>query len=101
MNVPPGSPLVRQGDDGDTFFAVGSGRLRVVQDGRELRTIGAGAHFGEIALLLDVPRTATVEAITPVRVFRLGRPGFDRLVADAFRGGVIDPAVSIDEVWQH
>ena len=101
VNVPARSPLVRQGDDGDAFFAVGSGRLRVVQDGRELRTIGAGAHFGEIALLLDVPRTATVEAITPVRVFRLGRPGFDRLVAEAFRGGVIDPAVSADEVWQH
>jgi CRP-like cAMP-binding protein/Zn-dependent protease len=101
MNISPGSLVIREGEEGDTFFAVGSGRLRVVKDGRELRTIGPGAHFGEIALLLDVPRTATVEAITPVRVFCLGRPGFDRLVADAFRDRVIDPAVSIDEVWQH
>jgi CRP-like cAMP-binding protein len=64
-------------------------------------SLGAGAHFGEIALLHDVPRTATVLARTPVRAFRLGRDGFDRLVAGAFRGGTLKPATGSERTWQH
>jgi CRP-like cAMP-binding protein len=56
----------------------------VTQDGRRLRTLGAGDHFGELALLLDVPRTATVRAVTPTRLFRVDRDAFDQLVRRAF-----------------
>ena len=48
-------------------------------------TLGPGEHFGEIALIEHVPRTATVAARTPVRAFRLDRDGFDELVAGSFR----------------
>jgi CRP-like cAMP-binding protein len=83
----PGSEVMRQGDVGDAFYAISSGQVDIVRDGAVVNTIGPGAHFGEIALLMDVPRTATVVARTPVRAFRIDRDGFDRLVANVFRRG--------------
>ena len=82
---PPGTDVVREGESGDTFYVVGSGRLDVVVGTQRVREVGAGEHFGEIALLLDVPRTATVTARTPVRLFALDRSAFERVVARSFR----------------
>jgi CRP-like cAMP-binding protein len=101
INVPPGESIVEQGDVGDSFYAIGSGQLDVFENGRSVRTLGAGSHFGEIALLLDVPRTATVVARTPSRLFRLDREGFDRIVKAAFAKGTLNPYISPDTVWQH
>jgi CRP-like cAMP-binding protein len=84
-NVQAGDVLVTEGEPGDAFYAIESGRLDVFTGRERVRTLGPGQHFGEVALLADIPRTATVRAATPARVFRLGREGFDRLVADAFR----------------
>jgi CRP-like cAMP-binding protein/Zn-dependent protease len=83
----PGSEIMRQGDVGDAFYAISSGQVDIVRDAEVVNTIGPGAHFGEIALLMDVPRTATVVARTAVRTFRIDREGFDRLVANVFRRG--------------
>jgi CRP-like cAMP-binding protein len=88
-NLPPGAVLMREGEPGDAFWAIGSGQVRVRIGGREVRVLGAGSHVGEKALLNDSPRTATVEAATPVRAFRLPRSGFDRMVAGAFRSGAV------------
>ncbi|HXF71692.1 MAG TPA: cyclic nucleotide-binding domain-containing protein [Actinomycetota bacterium] len=99
--VAPGTELVRQGEEGDAFYAVGSGRFEVLEDGVRVRELGAGSHFGEIALLRDVPRTATVRALTPARVFRLEREGFHRLVAGAFARGTLRPAPEAAGPWQH
>ena len=63
--------------------------------------MGAGGFFGEVALLTDVPRTATVRARTPVRAYRLDRDGFDRLVAGAFKKGTLNPNAAQDRVQQH
>jgi len=82
--------IVTEGEEGDSFFVVGSGRFEVSsRDGGYLRTLGPGDHFGEIALLMSVPRTATVAATTPGRLFRLSREGFSGLVADAFGSGKV------------
>jgi MFS family permease len=71
-----GREIVRQGDSGDRFFLVVDGALDVEVDGRHVDTLGPGDSFGEIALLRDVPRTATVKTRTPVRLYALDRDAF-------------------------
>lgn len=101
VNAAPDEVIVGQGEVGDAFYAIRSGQADVFKDGELIRTLGPGAFFGEVALLLDVPRTASVIARTPMRLFRLDRQGFDRVVRDAFRKGTLDPSMPQDRVWQH
>jgi MFS family permease len=70
----PGEVVIRTGDRGDRFYIVADGALQVT-NGREA-TIGAGDFFGEIALIRDVPRTATVTATAPSRLYALEREDF-------------------------
>jgi CRP-like cAMP-binding protein/Zn-dependent protease len=101
INLSPGEAVFEQGEAGDAFYAIRRGQVDVVQDGELQRTLGPGSFFGEIALLLDVARTATVVARTPVRAYRLDREGFDRLVRDSFKRGTLNPYISPDRTWQH
>lgn len=71
-----GEVIFRQGDHGDRFFVVETGEVEVLVDGQRTRTLGAGDFFGEIALLRDVPRTATVRALTGVTGYALEREDF-------------------------
>jgi CRP-like cAMP-binding protein len=71
-----GEEIIRAGDHGDRFYVVGAGEIEVVLDGEPPRREGAGSYFGEIALLRDVPRTATVRAATDVELFALDRDEF-------------------------
>jgi cGMP-dependent protein kinase len=97
----PGDVIVQQGETADAFYAISSGQVAVYEDEGLVRTMGPGSYFGEIGLLLDVPRTATVTARTPVRAFRLSRDGFDRVVADSFRKGTLDPTSNMDRFSEH
>jgi CRP-like cAMP-binding protein len=100
-SFPPGTVVMRQGAVGDAFYAIASGRLEVVQNRKVVATLGPGDYFGEVALLLDVPRTATIRAKTPVRAFRLERQAFRKLVARAFRRGTLNPHSSPNRSWEH
>ncbi len=97
----PGEAIVEQGDLGDSFYAIRSGQVDVIEDGAWKRTLGPGAYFGEIALLRDVPRTASVVARTPLRAYRLDREGFDRLVGAAFQKGTLKPSSGAERTWKH
>ena len=79
--TPAGETVVRQGEPGDEFFLVAEGRMRVTVDGAPAGELGAGDGFGEIALLRDVPRTATVEAVEDATLYALSREEFLGTVA--------------------
>jgi EmrB/QacA subfamily drug resistance transporter len=81
-----GETVLRQGDRADTFYVISSGEVRVSRQSAtgetvELRTLGPGQYFGEIGLLANLPRTATVTAVTVVEILALNRATFTDLVA--------------------
>jgi MFS family permease len=76
VHVPAGEIIFRQGDPGDRFYVIGEGEVEIAPDGGPTKTLGRGAYFGEIALLRDVPRTATVTTRTGVELYLLERDVF-------------------------
>ena len=74
--IPRTNDVVVEGDLGDTFYVIDEGTFAVSVGGQAIRTLGEGDHFGEIALLHDVPRTATVRAVTDGAVWALDRDAF-------------------------
>jgi cAMP-dependent protein kinase regulator len=83
--VAPGTVIVREGDPGDRFYVLFSGMLAVNQEGYGGRgVLRPGDYFGEVALAMDMPRTATVSAITPAVVASCDRETFDELIRPLF-----------------
>jgi MFS family permease len=94
--VAAGEVVLREGEDSDRFFVIESGLVEVTQDSVVLRQEGPGEFFGEIGLLRDVPRTATVTAVEDTVLMALDRDDFLAAVtgqSDSFRAA--DDVVSL------
>ncbi|TMK27957.1 MAG: cyclic nucleotide-binding domain-containing protein [Actinobacteria bacterium] len=80
-DVPAGAPIVTEGEDGDRFYVVLSGMLAVSQASRGPQSVlRPGDYFGEVALAMNMPRTASVRALTPATVASCDRATFDEYV---------------------
>lgn len=91
----PGDTIIQQGDPGDNFYIIEAGEAEVVKQGEPIKQLSKGDYFGELALLDDAPRAASVRALTKLKVATLGKEGFQRLlgpVTDIMRRN--DPRLS-------
>jgi CRP/FNR family transcriptional regulator, cyclic AMP receptor protein len=82
LEVEPGKVLCREGSVGREFFVIIDGEADVTRNGRRVATCGPGDFFGEIALLENVKRTATVTAKTPLHIFVVTGRSFRSLLDD-------------------
>jgi CRP-like cAMP-binding protein len=81
----PGKSIVTEGEEGDRLYFVLSGLLAVTQEGRgPRRMLMPGDYFGEVALAMDIPRTATVFPVTPVVLASCDRETFDEFIRPLF-----------------
>lgn len=83
VDLPAGKTLMRQGEHGSEMFVIASGSVAVERDGGEVARLGAGAAVGEMALLSEGPRTATVTTLEPTTAFVIGHREFHTLLADS------------------
>ena len=80
IDIAEGKELTREGSPGREFFVIIEGTASVAQDGDQINNLGPGDFFGEVALVKDTPRTATVTATSPVRALVITRQNFKRLI---------------------
>ena len=83
LDLDEGRTLIREGERAQEFLVVVDGSLRVTRKGRKVSDLGAGDIVGEIALVADLPRTATVTTSTSVRLLVLTARGFRDLLVDS------------------
>jgi MFS family permease len=103
--VAAGTDVFRQGDPGDEFCIVESGRVAVLDDGQEIRRLGPGEAFGEVALLRAVPRTATVRALEDTELATVSGAQFvAAITAFSTTSSTADQLVSgylVDDLQRH
>ncbi len=81
--VRAGTVVCDEGEVGQTFYFVVSGKATVHQNGRKTAEIGPGGYFGELALLDRLPRSATVKAATDMELLALDQRTFNKLLKDS------------------
>lgn len=76
-----GQEVIRQGEMGEEFFVIGKGDVDVEVSGVKVNTLGQGDYFGEVSLIKEQPRNATIVASTPLTLFILDKSEFQQVVA--------------------
>ena len=92
ITVTDGHPIVREGETGDDFFVITSGKATVTRGAREVASLGAGDFFGELALFDPAPRNATITAASQVSLVSLHRDHFK---------GALDAAPGLRDALLH
>ena len=89
-DVAPGNPIVLEGEEGDDFYVILRGLVAVSNQGGlgPRRLLRPGDYFGEVAPAMDIPRTATVSAMTPAVIASCDRATFDELLRPLFADDV-------------
>ncbi len=82
FDFPAGAPIIREGESADSMYVVVEGDVRVTRASKTLASLGRGAHFGEMGLLNQRPRTATVTAVAPVHALVLDRDAFNEVLRE-------------------
>lgn len=85
MVVDADAVIMEEGTTGEDFYLIVTGEASISRGGHHVATVGAGGYFGELALLDEAPRNATVTAKTPMTLIRLGRREFSA-VLDSWPG---------------
>lgn len=75
-----GHTIMREGEEGDTFYIIVEGKVRVMKGGTVVNELHTSDYFGERALIMNQPRAATVVTLGPVKCVRLERDKFTRLL---------------------
>ena len=89
--VSAGEGIIRQGEQGERFYIMRQGEVKVSRNGEVVRTMRGGEAFGEIALILNSPRTATVKAVTQAELLTLSATDFQELLLRYLdRGGELE-----------
>ena len=84
-SIPAGTEVMREGEDGDRFYVVLSGMLAVTQEAQgERRMLKPGDYFGEVAVALDIPRTATVFPVTPAVLVSCDKETYEEFIRPLF-----------------
>ncbi|XP_030638627.1 cGMP-dependent protein kinase 2 [Chanos chanos] len=78
----PGDEVIKEGSEGDSMYIVAAGELKVIQAGRDLRTLTSGDVFGELAILYNCRRTASVKAITAVKLWCIERQTYRTIMTN-------------------
>ena len=83
VDIEAGRTLMRQGDHGNEMYVIAKGTVRIERNGKHLADLGPGNAVGEMSLLSEGPRLATVTTLEPVTAFVLGHREFHTLLADS------------------
>ena len=83
-DIPAGASVIAEGEDGDRFYVVLNGMLTVSQENRPQGILRPGDYFGEVALAMQMPRTATVRALTPATLASCDKQTFDKFIRPLF-----------------
>ncbi|MCU1426144.1 MAG: cyclic nucleotide-binding protein [Actinomycetia bacterium] len=83
VDVDKGTTIVREGEPGDRFYVVLEGLVRVTRNGRKVCDLGVGKSFGELALLANMPRNATVTAVEDTEVVSFDRKTFAKVLDES------------------
>ena len=97
VDVREGKVLAKEGAPGHEFFVILDGTIAISKGDKHIRDLGSGDHFGELAMIAQVPRTATATASTPARLLVLGHREFTTLLAD--RPEIRDKVLREVAIW--